>query len=166
MQTTKQERVRRAQKKMSSYRANVAAILRLPKSGRILVCQRKDHRDCWQFPQGGVDGNEDLIAALHREVEEEIGILPNQYNIISCRTGYRYQFPDGHLKKGIFAGQEQTYFLCDFLGKKKNIVLDKGSKEFVDSKWIQPKKFRLKWIPAFKRDVFKRVFLDFFEISL
>ena len=109
---------------MDSYRPNVAAILRKPKSGQILVCQRRDHSGCWQFPQGGVDGQEDLIAALYREVEEEIGILPEKYTIHSCRTGYRYKFPNGHLKKGLFAGQEQTYFLCDYHGKKKEINLD------------------------------------------
>ena len=152
---------------MVSYRPNVAAILRKPKSGKILVCQRRDHPKCWQFPQGGVDDREDLIAALYREVEEEIGISPDKYTIHSIRTGYIYEFPNGHLKKGLFAGQEQTYFLCDYHGKKKEIILDNARvAEFVAARWIAPEDFEIEWIPRFKRDVFKRVFRDFFRIKL
>ena len=151
---------------MSAYRPNVAAILRKPKSGKILVCQRADHKWCWQFPQGGVDDGEDLIGALHREVEEEIGIASDRYDMISCRTGYRYQFPDGHLKKGIWCGQEQTYFLCDFQGKKSEIVFDTHVQEFLAAKWIHPLEFQLDWVPKFKRKVFRNVFIDFFGIEL
>ena len=104
---------------MASYRPNVAAILRKPSTGKILVCLRKDHPRCWQFPQGGVDPGEDLIGALYREVEEEIGVSSDRYTLQACRTGYRYKFPNGHLKKGEFCGQEQTYFLCDFSREKE-----------------------------------------------
>ncbi len=152
---------------MGIYRPNVAAILRKPKSGKILICQRADHPDCWQFPQGGVDEGEDLIGAVYREVEEEIGLHRSTYTLEACRTGYRYNFPDGHLKKGLYCGQEQTYFLCDFLGKKKDIYFDTTSHvEFSAANWIAPEEFSLKWVPKFKRDVFRQVFYDFFQVSL
>ena len=151
---------------MATYRPNVAAILRKPASGKILVCQRRDFPECWQFPQGGVDKGEDLLAALYREVEEEVGIARDKYTLQACRTGYRYQFPNGHLKKGQFCGQEQTYFLCDYHGKKKHIVLGGNPPEFQGSKWIDPVEFRLDGIPAFKQEVFRRVFRDFFQIKL
>ena len=150
---------------MAQFRPNVAAILRKPKSGKILVCQRKDHPTSWNFPQGGVDKGEDLIAALYREVEEEIGIPSNRYKLKACRTGYRYTFPDGHLKKGQFCGQEQTYFLCDFRGKKSEISLDGHVQEFISSDWIFPEEFDLDWVPGFKREVFRQVFKDFFKIT-
>lgn len=150
---------------MEDYRPNVAAIFRKPKNGKILICQRKDHAGCWQFPQGGVDPGEDLIGALHREVEEEIGILPHKYKLNSCRTGYRYKFPDGHLKKGRYCGQEQTYFLCDYFGKKGEIILNNHVQEFRKSKWIHPSEFKLKWVPKFKEEVFRQVFKDFFDIT-
>ena len=151
---------------MATYRPNVAAIFRKPKSGQILVGERSDHKNSWQFPQGGVDKGEDLIGALKREVEEEIGIIPKQYTLVSCHTNYRYKFPGGHLKKGKFCGQEQTYFLCDFDGKKNSIDLTNTDHEFRDYKWIYPKDFQLEWVPKFKRPVFKRVFRDFFGIKL
>ncbi|MEM6915743.1 MAG: RNA pyrophosphohydrolase [Verrucomicrobiota bacterium] len=149
---------------MASYRPNVAAILRRPKSGKILVCERLQNPGSWQFPQGGVDKGEDLIGALLREVEEEIGVPPELYDIVACRTDYRYKFPEGHLKKGLYCGQTQTYFLCDYHGKKKAIHLDAHVREFSRFKWIHPEDFDLTWVPEFKRPVFKRVFKDFFGI--
>ena len=149
---------------MATYRPNVAAILRKPKSGKILVCERLKHRGSWQFPQGGVDRGEDLIGALIREVEEEIGVSREMYTIEACRTDYRYKFPKGHLKKGLYCGQTQTYFLCDYLGAKKAIDLDAHVREFSRYKWIYPEDFKIRWVPRFKRPVFKRVFKDFFGI--
>lgn len=152
---------------MDHYRPNVAFILRKPKSGKILVCRRKDYPDCWQFPQGGVDDGEDLIGALYREVQEEIGLARKLYIIKACRTGYRYEFPEGHLKKGLFRGQEQTYFLCHFKGSQSDIVINQQKPpEFTATAWIHPQQFKLEWIPRFKRDVFRQVFRDFFKIEL
>lgn len=31
------------------------------------------HRDYYETPGGGVEGNEDLLTALHREIKEEVG---------------------------------------------------------------------------------------------
>ncbi|MBL9153392.1 MAG: RNA pyrophosphohydrolase [Verrucomicrobiales bacterium] len=148
----------------SSYRPNVAAILQR-EDGRIFVAERVDYRGSWQFPQGGVDKGEDLIAALFREVSEEIGVPPEAYRIVACRTGYRYKFPGGHLKKGLFCGQEQTYFLCRYLGNGDEIDLARHTREFSDYKWIKPEKFKLKWVPKFKRRVFRNVMKDFFNLA-
>lgn len=150
---------------MATYRSNVAAILRRPKNGKILIAERASHRGSWQFPQGGVDRKEDLIGALYREVEEEIGVKPESYKIVACRTGYRYKFPGGHLKKNRYCGQNQTYFLCDYFGGKNDIDLKNHVQEFVDYKWIHPENFNLAWVPPFKRPVFRRVFFDFFGLK-
>jgi len=150
---------------MATYRPNVAGILQRPKSGKILIAERIKHPGSWQFPQGGVDPGEDLIAALYREVEEEIGISPNKYSLKACFNDYRYKFPDGHLKKGQYCGQVQTYFLCTYMGKKSEIRLDSHVREFSDYRWIYPNEFDLAWVPKFKREVFRRVFRDFFGLT-
>lgn len=150
---------------MSSYRTNVAAILRRS-DGKILVAERINFKHAWQFPQGGVDKGEDLIAAMYREVEEEIGVRPQQLRIVACRTGYRYKFPNEYLKKGKFCGQEQTYFLCDFIGCDADINVKQRPSEFSRWKWIKPKKFKLEWVPNFKHRVFRRVMNDFFGVTL
>ncbi|MEM7697590.1 MAG: NUDIX domain-containing protein [Verrucomicrobiota bacterium] len=150
---------------MASFRPNVAAILRKPKSGRILIAERIDHPGNWQFPQGGIDAGEDFLHAMFREVEEEIGVEKRLLKVRRKRDGYRYVFPKGHLKKGKFCGQEQTYFLCDYLGKKKAIQLDRHTQEFRDYQWIRPEQFDLTWVPQFKRRVYAHVFRDFFGID-
>ena len=150
---------------MTSYRPNVAAILRRP-DGKILIAERLNFKHAWQFPQGGVDKGEDLIAAMYREVEEEIGVPRDMLNIVECRTGYRYEFPNEYLKKGKFCGQEQTYFLCEFTGDDSVIDINQQPQEFRRWKWIKPKKFHLEWVPLFKQKVFRRVMRDFFGVKL
>lgn len=151
---------------MATYRPNVAAILRDPANGKIFIGERFDHPGSWQFPQGGVDRGEDLISALYREVEEEIGVPATLYDLIACRSDYRYKFPNGRLKRRKWCGQVQTYFLCDFRGKDEDIRLDTAQREFTSFIWINPSEFKLEWVPKFKRPVFRRVFEDFFKIDL
>ena len=147
------------------FRPNVAAILR-DKSGRILVAERISIDGAWQFPQGGVDDSESLEEALYREMEEEIGVKANLVTIVSSKGGYRYEFPKGRLKYGIYGGQEQTYFLCDFHGTDDDIQLDLHHREFARYQWVSPEAFRLSWVPRFKRPTYIAVFKDFFGLEL
>jgi putative (di)nucleoside polyphosphate hydrolase len=148
------------------YRPNVAAILQRPFTGEIFIAERLHVRHAWQFPQGGVDDGEDLQEALVREIEEEIGVGADKIHIRATRGGYRYAFPKGRLKYGIYGGQEQTYYLCEFLGDDKDIRLDAHDQEFGRWKWIPAADFKLKWVPKFKRGVYHQVFKDFFAIDL
>jgi putative (di)nucleoside polyphosphate hydrolase len=147
------------------YRPNVAGILR-DAEGRILVAERISVDGAWQFPQGGVDDSESMEEALYRELEEEIGVKPHLITVLSKKDGYRYQFPKGRLKYGIYGGQEQTYFLCDFHGTDDDIQLDTHHREFARYKWILPEDFRLAWVPRFKRATYSAVFMDFFSVEL
>jgi len=147
------------------YRPNVAAILRKP-TGEILVAERLTVDNAWQFPQGGVDDGESMTEALVRELEEEIGVTANLITVVREKGGYRYAFPKGRLKYGIYGGQEQTYFLCDFHGTDDDIHLDRHHREFSQFKWVQPGEFRLDWVPKFKRPTYTAVFRDFFDIVL
>ena len=54
-------------------RIRVSAILSW--GGRILLCRHEKHgRAYWLLPGGGVNSGESLVRALHRELEEEVGI--------------------------------------------------------------------------------------------
>ena len=88
------------------YRQNAALILER-KDKKILICERADYEDAWQFPQGGVDKGEDPIDALYREVEEEIGLSPEYYKIIEYREGYRYKFDKRHPKMKNYLGRNK-----------------------------------------------------------
>ena len=149
---------------MGRYRPNVAAILQNA-DGEILVAERSGISNAWQFPQGGVDEGEDLETALRREVREEVGIAGKHLEILRSQGGYRYDYPDRHRKKGRFDGQEQTYFLCRFTGEDSDIKLD-DSPEFSRHRWIRPGKFKAKWLPDFKLEVYREVMRDFFDVEI
>jgi 8-oxo-dGTP diphosphatase len=56
----------------------VAALILRKDDGKILICQRTRHQTMplkWEFPGGKIEPNEKLEDALHRELEEELGIL-------------------------------------------------------------------------------------------
>lgn len=147
------------------YRPNVAGIL-CDAEGRILVAERLMHEGAWQFPQGGIDEGETPLQALHREMWEEIGLRPEHYQVIDQKSGYRYEYPHGRCKNSLYQGQEQTYFLCEFLGSEADITVETEDREFRSLRWIDPKEFRMNWLPAFKRAVYQQVMRDFFRLDL
>ena len=58
---------------MKEYRKNVGVVVFNAK-GLVLLGNRISHRSSWQFPQGGMDDNEDPLVAAKRELYEEVGI--------------------------------------------------------------------------------------------
>ena len=154
---------------MKRYRPNVAILL-VNEDDEILICERVEEDGAWQFPQGGVDKKETPTIALYREVWEEIGLEPEDYEILDRKEGYKYKYPPGvrekKKKKHNIIGQEQTYFLCKLTGSKEKVNVHQDPPEFQAYKWIKPKDFKLKWLPKFKKDVYKQVFSDFFEVDL
>ncbi|MFU8893654.1 MAG: NUDIX domain-containing protein [Luteolibacter sp.] len=154
---------------MVRYRPNVAALIVNP-SGNLLICERAGVPGAWQFPQGGVDEGESAINALYREVREEIGLLPQHYQVLSERDGYRYLYPEEvrlkKLKRHGSHGQEQTYFLCLLEPGAPPVDVDQKPREFQAYRWIFPDEFDLDWVPNFKREVYRQVIRDFFRIKL
>jgi len=156
-------------KRMVRFRPNVAALV-VNAKGKLLVCERFGNPGSWQFPQGGVDDGEDLLEALQREVREEVGLLPEHYTVLEQRDGYRYLYPKGirskKLRKHGNHGQEQTYFLCQLKDKAPKVNVHQWPAEFQDYRWIKPENFKLKWLPDFKRDVYREVLRDFFKVEV
>jgi NTP pyrophosphohydrolases including oxidative damage repair enzymes len=80
------------------YRPNVGIIL-CNDQGRVFWAKRKGVNS-WQFPQGGIDCNEDPEAAMYRELWEETG-LKNEHVQLLGRTRYwlRYKLPENTFEK-------------------------------------------------------------------
>ena len=58
---------------MNEPRIRVSALLRW--EDRILLCRHeKPGKEYWLLPGGGVNSGESLVDALHRELNEEVGI--------------------------------------------------------------------------------------------
>ena len=69
----------------------VAGILQ--REGTILICRRRadqPHALKWEFPGGKVERDETPIAALQRELQEELGIDSNPATEI---TRYQFAYP-------------------------------------------------------------------------
>jgi putative (di)nucleoside polyphosphate hydrolase len=146
------------------YKANVAAILRNAR-GRILVCERLGTKDAWQFPQGGIDDGETPEQALLREIWEEIGVEGRAIRVLERKGPYSYLYDSGRTKRG-FHGKEQLYFLCEYTGPDGAIRVETEHPEFQDFRWIKPAEFQLEWLPPMKREVYRRVLAEFFNVKI
>ncbi|MGL5448190.1 MAG: RNA pyrophosphohydrolase [Rhabdaerophilum sp.] len=86
----------------------------------------------WQMPQGGVDPDEDIIAAARRELLEETGITQAEF-LAATPEWWRYDFPDyvpsGH-KLEVFRGQQQRWVAFRFTGEDSDIDLTATGADF------------------------------------
>ncbi len=118
-------------------------IIVLNNNNQIFVGKRRDNPgNKWQMPQGGVDDGEDFTSAMKRELYEETSIKNIKILKVLDRM-YEYELPEnlvGIIWKGKFRGQKQKWFITKFLGKDEEINIDTKDPEFVNWKWIEPKK--------------------------
>ncbi|MDA7715094.1 RNA pyrophosphohydrolase [Pelagibacteraceae bacterium] len=128
----------------------------LNNNNQVFVGKRKDNPgDKWQMPQGGVDEGENFITAMKRELIEETSII-NIKILKEIDRIYQYELPEnlvGIIWKGKFRGQKQKWFIIRFLGKDSEINLNTKHPEFVEWKWIEPKKLP-EIIVYFKKDLY------------
>ena len=140
------------------YRPNVGIIL-CNDEGRVFWAKRKG-ANSWQFPQGGIDGNEDPETAMFRELWEETGLRAQDVQILG-RTRYwlRYKLPERYIRKNslpLCIGQKQIWFMLRLLGDEGKVRFDCGHKQEFDSfKWVEYW-YPLQDVVYFKRRVYRK----------
>jgi putative (di)nucleoside polyphosphate hydrolase len=140
------------------FRANVGIVL-TRESGDVFLGGRVGGRG-WQFPQGGVNRGERVEEALFRELKEEIGLEPQDVEVLGSTRGWlRYRLPRQYVRDRCI-GQKQRWFLLNFVGDESRIRFDATSTpEFDRWRWTDF------WEPVrevvyFKRRVYVRALHD------
>jgi putative (di)nucleoside polyphosphate hydrolase len=141
------------------FRASVGGMI-VNGSGQVLILKRADVAgEAWQMPQGGIRRGEALQDALQRELQEEIGILPEHYRIAaSCTEWLAYELPEAYRNEKVGRGQVQKWFLCPFVGDTG--VIKPDGVEFLSYEWVEQSKL-LDLAAPFRRSVYERLLFCF-----
>jgi putative (di)nucleoside polyphosphate hydrolase len=140
------------------YRPNVGIILSNG-NGRVLWAKRIG-QNAWQFPQGGIREGESAEEALYRELNEELGLLPEHVKVIgSTRNWLRYRLPKRFIRRHnnpVCIGQKQKWFILRLTASESLVRFDASDKpEFDGWRWVDYW-YPLREVVFFKRDVYKR----------
>ena len=144
--------------KEQGYRLNVGIVI-ANCEGKLLLCKRRG-MNSWQFPQGGIDNNEDPFEAAKRELYEEVGINSKYVKLIkSSDEWYKYDVPEKSRRKILinknFKGQKQKWFLFRLKESVKISFENDPDNEFDDFKWVSYW-YPLAVIVSFKEAVYRK----------
>ena len=139
------------------YRMNVGIIL-ANNEGKVFWARRVG-QNAWQFPQGGLDENEEPVDAMYRELKEEIGLEQEDVELLAATKGWiHYRLPKHMIRytqNPLVVGQKQKWYLLRLVGPEQNVRFDvTGKPEFDDWRWVDY------WHPMeeviyFKKDVYQ-----------
>jgi putative (di)nucleoside polyphosphate hydrolase len=124
------------------YRKSTVALI-LNRNNQILIIQKQSYKDNeWDFPGGGIDGDETASEAILRELREELGSEKFEIKKIDKNLD-KYDWPKNYIlerfkKHGkTYLGQERTRFLVKFNGEESEIKIEED--EIRKFKWIEIK---------------------------
>lgn len=143
------------------YRRNAGIVL-IARDGRVFAGQRRDRSmPAWQMPQGGIDGDEAVVVAALRELEEETGVSAGLVEVLEATPDWlTYDLPADvatALWKGRFRGQAQKWVALRFNGTDADIDLAQAHPEFSAWRWMRAAEL-VDGVVAFKRPVYRYVF--------
>jgi putative (di)nucleoside polyphosphate hydrolase len=155
------------------YRPNVGIVL--ANARNEVFWGKRVNQHAWQFPQGGIKHGETPQQAMYRELEEEIGLVPDHVRLLGrTREWLRYEVPEKWLRRARpgsgdpgaplgrsgYRGQKQIWFLLRLLGRDCDVKLRaSGHPEFDAWRWHDY------WVPLesvidFKREVYRQALIE------
>lgn len=156
------------------YRPCVGIVL-LNRDGLVWTGKRAadggaDPDHCWQMPQGGIDADEDPLAAARRELYEETSIRSVTL-LAEAPQWFSYDYPaelvsTKHTAR--YKGQTQKWYAFRFEGEETEIDIltppDGHKAEFCDWRW-RPAAGLPELVIPFKRDVYTQVLRAFSTLT-
>ena len=148
------------------YRPNVGIVL-LNQRNEVFWGKRVGQHS-WQFPQGGIQHDENPEQAMYRELHEEIGLEPQHVQIIGrTREWLRYDVPQEFLRRPsaanatrrsnrqAYRGQKQIWFLLRMVGRDSDVCLRATDHPEFDAWRWSPYWIPLDVVIDFKREVYE-----------
>lgn len=118
------------------YRPNVCMLV-FNQEKKLFLGERFGEPNHWQFPQGGVEPNLTLEENVLKELKEELGATKESFRIIKrLNTTFKYEWvtpPKYATDK--WKGQEQTFWLVEYLGNNEELNLERYEQEFMSYRW-------------------------------
>jgi len=138
------------------YRANVGIIV-TDGTGRVLIGGRIG-RGGWQFPQGGIRPEESVEDAMYRELNEEVGLAPEDVETLgSTQDWLRYRLPERFIRRQqtpVCIGQKQRWYLLRLIADVERVRFDTTAEpEFDRCRWVDYWR-PVKEVIYFKRQVY------------
>lgn len=154
----------------AGYRQGVGIIL--VNHNRQVFFAKRLGMAAWQFPQGGMKAKETPEQTMYRELKEEIGLNPEDVEILACTaTWLSYRLPKRLVRryaKPLCIGQKQKWFLLRLKNPDATINLEAigdHDPEFDSWAWVSYW-YPLRQVVAFKRRVYTEALKEFAKIVL
>ncbi len=113
-----------------SRRDSARAIIRLGQEKLALVYAKK--LGYYKFPGGGIHKDEDIIAALIREVQEEVGLEVIPSSVKEFGVAHRFQ-KSGKVPDTVFV-QDNFYYECQVAGIDGSPAKDQDSLKIINQR--------------------------------
>lgn len=151
------------------FRLNVGIII-VNTRGQLLWARRAGFKNAWQFPQGGIHGNETTYKAMYRELREELGLMPQDVTVLAeSKKWLSYLLPEQFRRyenKPLVIGQKQKWFLLQLITRDTHIHLNYSENpEFDRWRWVDYW-YPLDHVIEFKKKVYEKVLQEFESVVL
>ncbi len=141
---------------MSTFRAGVGVLI-LDNRGWALALERSDVTGAWQLPQGGIEGDEEPVDAMWRELREETGLSKAHVTLLAeVPEWLGYELPPDARSEKTGRGQVHKWFLLRSRDAEPPVVLDGADAEFRSWRWLAPADLAEQAVP-FRQAVYRHL---------